>query len=104
MSWKLIFGLSLFGLAMGFATVFVIPSNIEPVVWLGMFLVCAVVIAKRAEGKHFLHGLCVSLANSIWITAAHLTLFDRYLAGHAREAAMSAQMGGAGLSPALAMA
>ena len=47
MNWKLIFGLSLFGLAMAFATVFVIPSNVEPLFWLAIFIVCAVVIAKR---------------------------------------------------------
>ena len=34
MKWKLIFLLSLFGLAMAFATVFWIPSMIEPVFWL----------------------------------------------------------------------
>ena len=32
--WKLIFRLSLFGLAMAIATVFAIPSNIEPAFWL----------------------------------------------------------------------
>ena len=99
MSWKLIFALSLFGLAMGAATVFVIPSNIEPFVWLGIFIVCAILIAKHAPRRHFLHGLCVSLVNSIWITAVHIGLFDQYIAGHAREAAISAQMG----SPKLMM-
>ena len=93
MSWKLVFGLSLFGLAMGFATVFVIPSNIEPFFWLGILLVCAVIIAKRAPGKYFLHGLCVSLVNSVWITGAHIALYDKYVAGHAKEVAMAAQMG-----------
>ena len=100
MSWKLIFALSLFGLAMGFGTVFAIPSNLEPFAWLGIFLVCAVVIAKRAPGKYFLHGLCVCLVNSLWVTGAHIAFFDKYIAGHAREAAMSAHMG----SPQLMMA
>jgi hypothetical protein len=95
MSYKLIFLLSLFGLAMGFATVFVIRPNIEPYAWLGIFALSALIIAKRAPGKYFLHGLCVSLVNSIWITAAHFALFDKYVAGHAREAAMAAQMGSA---------
>lgn len=40
MDWKLIFQLSLFGLAMAVATVYVIPSNIEPVFWLVIFLIC----------------------------------------------------------------
>ena len=46
MNWKLIFGLSLFGLAMAIATVFVIPSKIEPFFWLAIFIICAIVIAK----------------------------------------------------------
>jgi len=31
MNWKLAIQLSLFGLAMGVSTVFLIPSNIEPI-------------------------------------------------------------------------
>jgi hypothetical protein len=92
MNWKLIVLLSLFGLAMGIATVFVIPANVEPFFWLVVFVVCAVLIAKGTATKHFLHGLCVSLANSVWITAAHVAFFDTYIASHAREAAMSASM------------
>jgi len=88
MDWKLIFQLSMFGLAMGIATVFVIPSSIEPIFWLVIFVICAVIIAKRRVGKPFLHGLLVSLVNSVWITIAHVLLFDTYIANHAREAAM----------------
>ena len=91
MSWKLVLSLSLFGLAMGVATVFVIRSDIEPFCWLGIFIVCAFVIAKRAPGKYFLHGLCVSLLNSVWITAIHVALFDKYIAAHPKEAAMMMQ-------------
>lgn len=92
MNWKLIGLLSLFGLAMGLATVFVIPSNVEPLCWLAIFLFCAYIIAKNSPGMHFLHGLFVGLANSVWITAAHILLFDQYLARHAREAAMMNSM------------
>ena len=99
MSWKLIFGLSLFGLAMGFGTVFVVPPRVEPFAWLGIFLVCAYLIAKYAPKRFFLHGVCVGLLNSVWVTGAHVALFDKYVAGHAREAAMAAQMG----SPRLMM-
>ncbi len=88
MNWKLIFQLSMFGLAMGIATVFVIPSKIEPAFWLVIFLVCAYVIAKRRPGLLFLHGLLLGLANSVWITAAHVLFFDAYIARHAQEAAM----------------
>ena len=92
MNRNLVFLLSLFGLAMAFATVFVIPSNVEPFCWLAIFGTCAFLIARARADRHFLHGLCVSLVNSVWITAAHVAFFDRYLAGHAREAAMSRDM------------
>jgi hypothetical protein len=92
MNWKLIFQLSLFGLAMGIATVFVIPSKIEPAFWLVIFLICAYLIAKRAPAMLFLHGLLLGLANSVWITAAHVLLFDSYVARHPQEAAMMQSM------------
>jgi hypothetical protein len=92
MDWKLIFRLSLFGLAMGIATVLLIPPNVEPVCWLVIFLICAYSIAKRRLTGRFVHGLLLGLANSVWITAAHILLFDRYIAGHAQEAAMMKSM------------
>ena len=92
MNSKLIFQLSLFGLAMAFATVFWIPTNIEPVCWLLIFAVCAYLIAKRSPGKYFLHGFLVSLVNCVWITAAHVGLYSSYMAHHPEMAAMSARM------------
>ncbi|HLJ73377.1 MAG TPA: hypothetical protein VKU62_02235 [Thermoanaerobaculia bacterium] len=88
MNWKLVFALSLFGLAMAIATVFVIPSNVEPLFWLVIFIVCAYLIARFAPGRYFLHGLMVGIVNSVWITAAHIIFFNAYIANHAREAAM----------------
>lgn len=88
MNWKLVFQLSLFGLAMAFATVFVVPSNLEPLLWLGIFVVCAWLIAKGAPRMHFLHGLLVGIANSVWVTTIHVLLFQQYMAHHPREAAM----------------
>ncbi|MFM7022909.1 MAG: hypothetical protein ACKOXB_08015 [Flavobacteriales bacterium] len=63
MNWKLVLLLSLFGLFMGLSTVYFIPSNVEPFFWLAIFLFCAFIITRKAEGKYFLHGLMVSLAN-----------------------------------------
>lgn len=88
MNRKLIGQLSLFGLAMGLATVFWIPSNVEPLFWLVVLGLSAYLIATGSAGRHFLHGLLVGLANSVWVTAWHILLFDRYLANHPREAAM----------------
>jgi len=88
MNWKLIFLLSLFGLAMGFATVFLIPTKIEPAFWLIIFLISAYLIAKRCASRLFLHGLLVGLVNCVWVTSAHILFIERYLLGHAHEAAM----------------
>jgi hypothetical protein len=92
MDLKLILQLSLFGLAMGVGTVFFIPSRVEPFFWLAIFVVCAYLIARRAPGKPFLHGLSVSLVNSVWITGAHVLLFESYAVRHAEEMKMMATM------------
>ena len=92
MNWKLIFTLSLFGLAMAFGTVYFIPSSIEPFCWLVIFIICAYIIAKKCSSKYFLHGLCVSLVNSLWITATHIILFETYIANHPKEAEMMSKM------------
>jgi hypothetical protein len=88
MNWKLILMLSIFGLAMGLATVFFIPSNREPAFWLPIFLLCAFLIARGTSGNAFLHGVYLGLANSVWITAAHVLFFTQYIAGHPQEATM----------------
>ena len=92
MNWKLILYLSLFGLVMGIATVYWIPSNVEPFVWLVIFVISAILIARNCRRLPFVHGLLVSVANSVWITAAHVLLFDQYLANHPQEASMMQSM------------
>jgi hypothetical protein len=92
MNWKLILQLSLFGLAMGIATVFVIPSNVEPVFWLVTFTITAYFIATRTSNKRFQHGLLVGIANSVWVTGAHVLMFHQYIANHPRDAAMMTTM------------
>jgi hypothetical protein len=92
MYWKLILQLSLFGLFMAIATVYFIPSNIEPVCWLAIFIFCAFLIAKYCTEKYFQNGLLVSLLNAIWITSAHILLFQTYIANHPQEASMLTKM------------
>jgi hypothetical protein len=92
MNWRLIFQLSLFGLAMGILTVFLISSTVEPLAWLVIFVISAYLIATRTTGRYFLHGVLVGLANSVWVTASHVLLFHRYIASHPREAAMMLTM------------
>ena len=101
MNSKLVFQLSLFGLAMAFATVFFIPANVEPLCWLVIFLICAYIIAVRQTSRPFLNGLAIGVVNSIWITSAHVAFYTRYIAAHPREAEM---VRNAPLSPRLMMA
>ena len=91
MNWKLILQLSLFGLFMGLGTVYFIPSTVEPICWLAIFIVCAYLIAKNVSEKFFLHGFFVSLVNCVWITASHILLFSTYSAAHQKEMGMIAQ-------------
>jgi len=84
--------LSLFGAAMAVATVYVIPPSVEPLLWLGIFVFCAYVLARSVRQQAFLHGLAIGVLNSVWITVAHVLLFNDYIARHPREAAMSASM------------
>ena len=92
MNWKLIFTLSLFGLAMAIATVYWIPGNIEFGFWLPVFIICAYFIAKNCTSRYFLHGFLVSIVNCIWVTSAHILLYHTYIANHAQEAEMMGQL------------
>jgi hypothetical protein len=92
MNKKLIFRLSLIGLAMAIATVFWIPSNLEPFFWLIIFIFCAYIIAKKCSAKYFLNGFLLSLANCIWVTSAHIIFIETYLVHHTHEAVMITKM------------
>ena len=91
-NWKLIFSLSIFGLAMAFATISIIPEKIEPVCWLIIFAICAYIVAKNVQGKYFFHGFLISIVNSVWITAAHVLSSATYIANHSNAAKMNASM------------
>jgi hypothetical protein len=87
-NWRLVLALSLFGLVMSVATISAIPSSAEPIFWGAIFIVCAIVIARLTTERHFLHGLMVGLVNSLWITGAHIIMFDHYISHHPQERTM----------------
>jgi hypothetical protein len=93
MNWKLIFLLSLFGLAMAYATIDLIPEKMEPAFWLVIALICAWAIAKNAPGRYFAHGFFVSIFNCVWIVAFHVWMYDKYIANHPNAAEMGTKMG-----------
>ncbi len=101
MNWKLIFLLSLFGLAMGLGTVLVISPRLEPWCWLVIFLFSAWVL--RVTTRPFLNGVLVGVLNSVWITASHVIFVRTYLAVHPPEADMMQRLPPS-VSPRLIMA
>jgi hypothetical protein len=91
MNWKLIFQLSVFGLIMAFATVFLIPEMFEPVFWIVIFIFSAYIIVQRVNNRYFLHGFMVSLVNCVWITIAHIVFYSTYIANHPSVAKMAVE-------------
>lgn len=82
MNRKLIFSLSLFGLAMAIGTIYWIPMKNEWMFWLPIFIINAYLIAKKCTEKYFLTGFVVSLANCVWIVLIHFLLFETYMQHH----------------------
>jgi hypothetical protein len=77
-NWKLILALSLFGVVVAFLSLLRL-GIFEFVIWLAIFVLYAVIIARRAAGKYFLHGFLISIVNSVWVTAVHEAFFSTYV-------------------------
>jgi hypothetical protein len=92
MNWKLIVALSMFGLVMAIGTISMIPMHVEYFLWPVIFILCALIIAKNAPSKFFLHGFLVCILNCVWITAAHAIFFNSYMMHHPEMAQMKMPM------------
>ncbi len=86
---KLIFLLSLFGLAMALATISAISSRVEPFFWLVIFIICAWIIARNCTGNYFMHGFWVAILNCIWILIVHTIWYRTYMVNHPDLAKMA---------------
>ncbi len=92
MKWKLVFLLSVFGLAMAFGTISLVHVKLELVCWLVIFIISAYLIAKNCINRYFVHGFLVGLLNCVWFTAIHVFYFHTYMAHHVRMAKKIADM------------
>jgi len=81
-NWKLIFLLSLFGIAMAFAGVFGISGRVQTLIWLIILIFYAVVIVRQTTGRYFLHAFTVSVVNGIWIGIIQAAFISAYLRNH----------------------
>ena len=88
MKWLLVLRLSMIGLALALGSLFFISPNLEPLLWLGVFLFYAYAIGNGTRTLRFVHGLVLGIFNSFWVSAVHVVFLSRYLAGHPREVAM----------------
>jgi hypothetical protein len=79
MNWGLILKLSLAGIVIGLASVFADISGVETWIWLLLYVVYAIVIAKQTDSHHFAHGFLVGVFNTVLITMVHLLMFDHYM-------------------------
>jgi hypothetical protein len=57
MKWKLILRVSLIGLALALGSVFFISPNLEPLLWLAVFLYYAYAIGNGTRTLRFFNGL-----------------------------------------------
>lgn len=92
MSWKVIFLLSLSGIVVGFAGVFGLNGAAEIVVWLAVFLVFAIVIAKRRDSDYFVHGLLSSIIAGFWVGVVHAAFINTFVAHNPQLGAGLAKM------------
>lgn len=98
MNWKLIFLLSLVGATMAVLTVSVIPSTVEPIIWLAIFFGYGWIITSRvSKGKYFLHAFLVSVLNGVWIGLIHAALHDTYVTNHVDEVRTFGDSGAVGM-------
>jgi hypothetical protein len=83
MNWKLIFLLSLAGLAMSYLTVSILNMNMENIAWGVIILFYGYMVARYCNEKYFLNGFMISIVNCVWVTGVHLLFFNEYIANHA---------------------
>jgi hypothetical protein len=92
LNWKLVLQLSMLGLAMAVGSAFVMPPRVETPLWPVIFIVVAILVARRAPGRYFLHGFFVGFTNWVWVAAAHMIFHESYAARHAKDIAAMVSM------------
>jgi hypothetical protein len=82
MNWKLIFVLSIAGVIDAIASAYGLLGKAEPVFWVLVWVLYALVIARKTTSRRFLHGFTVSVLNGIWIGLIHSAMVETYSANN----------------------
>ena len=98
MKWTLILRLSAIGFMLALGSIFFISPNLEPLLWLAVFIYYAYAIGNGTRTLRFWHGLLLGILSSAWVVAMHQIFLSRYLAGHPREVQMIDEVHAAGLA------
>ncbi len=67
---------------MAFAAVFGLMGKFETLIWLVIFVFYGVMIAKKTQGRHFLHAFLTSVVNGVWIGIIHGAFYSTYAANN----------------------
>lgn len=83
MNFRLVFMLSLTGVAVALATTTgLLHRGVETIVWLALCVVLSVLVALRAPSRPFVHGLFVGLLSAVLCQLVQAAMLDRYLANN----------------------
>ncbi|MCI0331538.1 MAG: hypothetical protein L0196_11455 [candidate division Zixibacteria bacterium] len=86
MNWKLVFGLTVFGILMGVLSLFGYTQGMEWLLWLVIAVICSVIIAKALSGKFFLTGLVIGLLDGVFNSIVQSAFFSTYLTNNPKFA------------------
>lgn len=92
MKWKIVLRLSLLGVPVGFAGVYGLSGNAALAVWLIVFVVFAVVIARSMESDFFVHALLASILAGLFVGIIHAAFINSYIAHNAQLNSANAMM------------
>jgi hypothetical protein len=79
MNWKIILGLSLFGILMGILNVFGLTGGLEWILWLIIALISAIVIEKSAPKLHVTSGFLVGFLDTLFNGIITAIFWEKYL-------------------------
>jgi hypothetical protein len=103
MNWKVVSYLSLLGLVMAFATVYLIPEQAEHYIWILIFAGGGFVIARKAGKKFFLNGFVPGIMYTTLAIAVRTCLYSRYAALNPSIRLRDAKILASGVTPKTAM-
>jgi hypothetical protein len=77
----------LIGITIGLATVFIVPSSFEIIVWLVLAFVLSIFVKVKFKIKIYTNTFLLAALCGMFVTLTHLFFLDNYLQSHQSEIA-----------------